>query len=182
MEQIQFLVWPVSVQTTERYFGCKQRIRSAVNDRIGIGPNILELGGGCGRVADRPARTASLNNYCETRAVEICLSALLPSSPRALNSIDRRGGRILQCGRKQLSPLQKSHGSLHSGLRQSRPLRQLLMAQRYDLLACTHAAPPYMEINKKRRRSFFMLGEIAHKHVKNVTIQEKVHEQALTVN
>jgi len=27
------------VQTTERYLGCKQRIRSAVNDRIGIEPN-----------------------------------------------------------------------------------------------------------------------------------------------
>jgi hypothetical protein len=26
------------VQTTERYLGCKQRIRDAVNDRIGIGP------------------------------------------------------------------------------------------------------------------------------------------------
>jgi site-specific recombinase XerD len=28
-----------SAQTTERYLGCKQRIRSAVNDRIGIEPN-----------------------------------------------------------------------------------------------------------------------------------------------
>jgi hypothetical protein len=28
----------VSVQTTERYLGCKQRIRSAINDRIGIEP------------------------------------------------------------------------------------------------------------------------------------------------
>ena len=28
----------VSIQTTERYLGCKQRIRSAVNDRIGIEP------------------------------------------------------------------------------------------------------------------------------------------------
>jgi hypothetical protein len=27
------------MQTTERYLGCKQRIRSAVNDRIGIQPN-----------------------------------------------------------------------------------------------------------------------------------------------
>ena len=26
----------VSVQTTERYLGCKRRTRSAVNDRIGI--------------------------------------------------------------------------------------------------------------------------------------------------
>ena len=34
----QFLLGHVSVQTTERYLGCKQRIRSAVNDRIGIEP------------------------------------------------------------------------------------------------------------------------------------------------
>ena len=38
MEQIQFLLGHVSVQTAERYLGCKQRIRSAVNDRIGIAP------------------------------------------------------------------------------------------------------------------------------------------------
>jgi site-specific recombinase XerD len=35
LEQIQFLVGHVSVKTTERYLGCKQRIRGAVNDRIG---------------------------------------------------------------------------------------------------------------------------------------------------
>ncbi len=39
LEQIQFLLGHVSVQTTERYLGCKQRIRSAVNDRIGVEPN-----------------------------------------------------------------------------------------------------------------------------------------------
>jgi integrase len=39
LEQIQFLLGHVSVQTTERYLVCKQRIRSAVNDRIGIEPN-----------------------------------------------------------------------------------------------------------------------------------------------
>jgi len=38
LEQIQFLLGHVSVQTTEQYLGCKQRIRSAVNDRIGIEP------------------------------------------------------------------------------------------------------------------------------------------------
>jgi integrase len=38
LEQIQFLLGHVSSQTTERYLGCKQRIRSAVNDRIGIEP------------------------------------------------------------------------------------------------------------------------------------------------
>jgi site-specific recombinase XerD len=36
LEQIQFLLGHVSVQTTERYLGCKQRISGAVNDRIGI--------------------------------------------------------------------------------------------------------------------------------------------------
>ncbi len=39
LEQIQFLLGHVSGPTTERYLGCKQRIRSAVNDRIGIEPN-----------------------------------------------------------------------------------------------------------------------------------------------
>jgi integrase len=39
LEQIQFLLGHASVQTAERYLGCKQRIRSAVNDRIGIEPN-----------------------------------------------------------------------------------------------------------------------------------------------
>src|SRR6266700_3882293 len=42
LEQIQFLFGHVSVQTTERYLGCKQRFRNAVNDRIGLEPNILE--------------------------------------------------------------------------------------------------------------------------------------------
>ncbi len=33
LEQIQFLLGHVSVQTTERYLGCKQRFREAVNDK-----------------------------------------------------------------------------------------------------------------------------------------------------
>jgi site-specific recombinase XerD len=38
LEQIQFLLGHVSVRTTEKYLGCKQRLRGAVNDRIGIEP------------------------------------------------------------------------------------------------------------------------------------------------
>ena len=36
LEQIQFLLGHVSVQTTERYLGCKQKLRHAVNDRLGL--------------------------------------------------------------------------------------------------------------------------------------------------
>jgi len=36
LEQIQFLLGHVSVQTTERYLGCKQKLRHAVNDHLGI--------------------------------------------------------------------------------------------------------------------------------------------------
>jgi site-specific recombinase XerD len=39
LEQIQFLLGHVSVQTTEKYLGCKQRFREAVNDAIGIEPS-----------------------------------------------------------------------------------------------------------------------------------------------
>jgi site-specific recombinase XerD len=37
LEQIQFLLGYISIETTERYLGCKQRIQDAVNDKIGIG-------------------------------------------------------------------------------------------------------------------------------------------------
>ena len=38
LEQIQFLLGHVSVETTERYLGCKQRLQGAVNDKIGLEP------------------------------------------------------------------------------------------------------------------------------------------------
>ena len=38
LEQIQFLLGHFSIQTTERYLGCTQRIAAAVNDKIGIEP------------------------------------------------------------------------------------------------------------------------------------------------
>jgi len=36
LEQIQFLLGHASVQTTERYIGCQQKLREAVNDRFPI--------------------------------------------------------------------------------------------------------------------------------------------------
>jgi integrase len=39
LEQIQFLLGHVSIQTTERYLGSEQTLRCAVNDRIGIEPS-----------------------------------------------------------------------------------------------------------------------------------------------
>lgn len=34
LEQIQFLLARVSVQTTERYIGCRQHLRVAVNGKL----------------------------------------------------------------------------------------------------------------------------------------------------
>jgi integrase len=36
LEQIRFLLGHASVQTTERYLGCKQELRHAVNDKLGL--------------------------------------------------------------------------------------------------------------------------------------------------
>ena len=38
LDQIQFLLGHVSIQTTEQYLGCKQKLRYAVNDKMGIEP------------------------------------------------------------------------------------------------------------------------------------------------
>lgn len=64
MEQIQFLLGHVSVQTTEHYLGCKLRIRSAVNVRIGTG-----------RVADNPPGIVRLG-YCALMSGKTRLSHL----------------------------------------------------------------------------------------------------------
>jgi integrase len=36
LEQIQFLLGHASVQTAERYLGCKQKLGHAVNDNLGL--------------------------------------------------------------------------------------------------------------------------------------------------
>ena len=36
LEQIQFPLGHASVQTTERYLGCKQKLNKAVNDNLGL--------------------------------------------------------------------------------------------------------------------------------------------------
>jgi hypothetical protein len=56
LEQIQFLFGHVSIQTTERYLGCKQRIRAAVNDCIGTNLRAEWFGGI--QVADGPLAVA----------------------------------------------------------------------------------------------------------------------------
>jgi integrase len=39
LDQIPFLLRHISIQTTERYLGCKQKLRFAGNDRMGIEPD-----------------------------------------------------------------------------------------------------------------------------------------------
>lgn len=36
LEQIQFLLGHASVETTERYLGCKRKLSEAVNDNLGL--------------------------------------------------------------------------------------------------------------------------------------------------
>jgi len=44
LEQIQFLLGHASVQTTERYLGCKQNLGHPVNDLFNLSPTLTEAG------------------------------------------------------------------------------------------------------------------------------------------
>ena len=77
LEQIQFLLRHVSVQTTERYIGCQQRLRIAVDGRLSIEPGRV-VHSVTGRNADFTTRWNCLMN---------ALELLLPSSgPLAVGS------------------------------------------------------------------------------------------------
>jgi len=62
LEQIQFLLGHVSVQTTERYLGCKQNLGSPVNDRFQLGTDVQPPDMNCDSAAVKrstPVETAS---------------------------------------------------------------------------------------------------------------------------
>lgn len=63
VEQIQFLLRHVSIQTTERNLGCKQRIRSAVTDRVGLESSA---------VASRRTDRGRPGSHCRQRHCPIC--------------------------------------------------------------------------------------------------------------
>ena len=52
--------WAVSVQITERYIGCKQPLRAAVNDKLGIEPKRV-VHSASGRAADYPSKCQLAN-------------------------------------------------------------------------------------------------------------------------
>jgi integrase len=64
LDQIQFLLGHVSIQTTERYLGCKQKLRIAVNDRLGIEPMRLDPDHRQGGCLNPPWATSK---YCSQR-------------------------------------------------------------------------------------------------------------------
>jgi Phage integrase family len=55
LEQIQFLLGHASVQTTERYLGCKQNLGSPVNDRFKLRTEVQQQGRNFGSAAVKGA-------------------------------------------------------------------------------------------------------------------------------
>ena len=74
LDQIQFLLGHVSIQTTERYLGCKQKLRIAVNDKMELSRT--------NRVESRLTKGSidrSLATYADLRGCGEIAAAKLPS-------------------------------------------------------------------------------------------------------
>jgi hypothetical protein len=86
LDQIQFLLGHVSIQTTERDLGCKQKLRIAVNDRLGIEPR-CRLTGTPGRM-----HQSALGDY----------SRLISARHRNPTHCPGSTDRLLQPGKKSM--------------------------------------------------------------------------------
>jgi hypothetical protein len=92
LEQIQFLLGHVSVQTTERYLGCKQKLRCAVNDRLGIEPDAAARPrSGQGRTID-PSALRDYSKLILAAAEGFSVGASGPNRSTASRSCRRRAG------------------------------------------------------------------------------------------
>jgi hypothetical protein len=65
LDLIQFLLARVSAQTMDRYLGCKQKLRCAANDRMGIEPDAARPGRWPGRMLQ-----SALGELCEVIATD----------------------------------------------------------------------------------------------------------------
>jgi site-specific recombinase XerD len=68
LEQIQFLLGHASVQTTERYLGCKQNLGHPVNDRFNLGTMVQEERTGAESV---PGERMTVETASRARIVEL---------------------------------------------------------------------------------------------------------------
>ena len=78
LEQIQFLLGHVSVETTERYLGCKQRLRQTVNDKIGLEQwtGYTSSGSHASPMEEKPTlrpRCPTGAPHAEVRPIPVCL-------------------------------------------------------------------------------------------------------------
>jgi hypothetical protein len=71
LEQIQSLLGHVSVQTTEKYLRCKQRLREAVNDKIGIEPGANAR---CGSASSGGFHNTGMAYFRSTSVMATCAS------------------------------------------------------------------------------------------------------------
>jgi hypothetical protein len=88
LDQIQFLLGHVSIHTTERYLGWKQKLRIAVNDRLGIEPDAaLTRSTSRADASVRPARLLASIGILGRSAVPKAGGCLLRSSDSNPGSI-----------------------------------------------------------------------------------------------
>jgi serine/threonine protein kinase len=94
LEQIQFLLGHVSVQTTERYLGCMQRIFGQPCTIASVSSRVRKPLSGSGRIADQPPRVAgsAATSCAGYNCAHIALTSSLKIGPYEIPSPLGAGG------------------------------------------------------------------------------------------
>ena len=104
------------------------------------------------------------------------------SRPRSEDLMSGRVGLVTTLGMDELAAVESSQGALNGALRQSRLLRDLVVAESRALVAPAGGAPPEEQVDDERGGTVVVSDQVAQEHVDYVSIEMEDRHGAISIS